>query len=133
MTWLGLFSDEKIGTKVTTLLDAVCQLFVEKLQYGAGERDMLVMRHTFVAEFADKTETLTSSLVDFGIPHGDTSMSRTVSLPVAIATRLVLEGKYTKPGLSVPTCPELYNPILAELETMNIKFVEKLVKAEPKK
>jgi hypothetical protein len=94
---------------------------------------MLVMRHTFVAEFADHVETMTSSLVDFGIPHGDTSMSRTVSLPVAIATRLVLEGKYTKPGLSVPTCPELYNPILAELETMNIKFVEKLVKSEPKK
>jgi len=54
-------------------------------------------------------------------------MSRTVSLPVAIATRLVLEGKYTKPGLSIPSIPELYVPILNELETMNIVFKEQEV------
>jgi len=51
-------------------------------------------------------------------------MSRTVSLPVAIATRLVLEGKYTTPGLSVPVVPELYNPILDELEQLGIRFVD---------
>ncbi len=48
-------------------MDAVCQLFVEKMQYAPGERDMLVMQHTFVAEYADRRETLTSTLVDFGI------------------------------------------------------------------
>lgn len=113
---------------MNTLLDAVCQLFVEKLQYAPGERDMLVMQHTFEAHFADHRETITSSLVDFGIANGDTSMSRTVSLPVAIAARLVLEGRYTRPGLSIPTTPELYTPILAELEQFNIRFVEKTVK-----
>lgn len=117
---------------VKTFLDALCQLFVAKLAYAPGERDMLVMQHTFVAEFADRIETLTSSLTDFGIANGDTSMSRTVSYPVAIATRLVLEGKYTKPGLSIPIVPELYLPILKELANLDIHFIERTVKVEPK-
>jgi len=55
-------------------------------------------------------------------------MSRTVSLPVAIATKLVLEGKLSHlKGLVIPTLPELYNPILEELKTFNIYFEEKLV------
>mgnify|MGYP000738915826 CR=1 FL=1 len=47
-----------------------------------GERDAVVLFHEFKAWFAedDHYERLTSSLVDFGVPHGDTSMSRTVSL-----------------------------------------------------
>lgn len=32
-----------------------------------------------------------STLITFGEPNGDTAMSRTVSFPVAIAIRLVLE------------------------------------------
>jgi saccharopine dehydrogenase-like NADP-dependent oxidoreductase len=129
LAWLGLFSGtERVGAKITTLLDAVCQLFVEKLQYAPGERDMLVMQHKFEAEFEGHRETITSSLVDYGIANGDTSMSRTVSLPVAIAARLVLDGRFTRPGLSIPTCPELYVPILNELESFDIRFVEKTVK-----
>jgi len=56
-------------------------------------------------------------------------MSRTVSLPVAIATKLVLEGKLSHlKGLVIPTIPELYNPILDELKSnFNICFEEKLV------
>lgn len=59
-------------------------------------------------------------------------MSRTVSLPVAIAVRLVLDGKFTKTGLQIPIIPELYNPILDELESLNIKFVEKVEKVTKK-
>lgn len=59
-------------------------------------------------------------------------MSRTVSLPVAIAIRLVFEGKISLKGLQIPIIPEFYVPILAELETYGIKFVEKVVKSVPK-
>jgi hypothetical protein len=40
-----------------------------RMQYGEGERDLLVMKHTFVAEFeATKTrEIYTSRMIDFGI------------------------------------------------------------------
>jgi hypothetical protein len=59
-------------------------------------------------------------------------MSRTVSLPVAIAVRLVLEGKIKLTGLQIPIVPELYNPILNELDQLGIKFVEKVEKVETK-
>lgn len=89
------------------------------MQYGAGERDMLLMKHTFIAEYPEgKKEKITCTLIDYGLPNGDSSMARTVSLPVAISIRLVLEGKFTTPGLQIPIIKELYEPILQELEAL---------------
>lgn len=63
------------------------------MQYSAGERDMILMKHTFIAEYPDgKKEKITCTLIDYGIPNGDSSMARTVALPVGVAIRLVLEG-----------------------------------------
>jgi hypothetical protein len=47
-------------------------------------------------------------------------MARTVSLPAAIATRLILEDKINLTGVLAPVMPEVYNPVLDELETMEI-------------
>ena len=124
LEWLGLFSDEKIPPTVTTQLDALCHLFEEKLQYSPGERDMIVMHHEFIASYPDKKEKITSTLIDFGIPNGDSSMSRTVALPVAIASRLILEDKINLVGVHRPVLPELYNPILKELKEQNISMEE---------
>jgi len=132
MEWLGLFSDQPVPKGVDTFLDALCHVCKEKMQYKAGERDMLVMRHEMVFDYPDRKEFVTCTMVDYGIPNGDSSMSRTVSIPVAIAVRLVLEGKTTLTGIQIPTIPELYNPILDELETLNIKYVEKVEKVEKK-
>jgi saccharopine dehydrogenase-like NADP-dependent oxidoreductase len=66
-------------------------------------------------------------MVDFGIPGGDSSMARTVSLPLAIATRLIAEGRITMKGVQTPVHAEIYEPVLDELETLNIKMVEKRI------
>ncbi len=94
------------------------------MPYEEGERDMLVMHHEFVAEYPDRKEAITSTMLDFGIPNGDTSMSRTVGLPAAIATRMILEGTITRKGVLVPVTPDIYNPVMAELEKMDIGFKE---------
>eukprot|EP01120_Amphizonella_sp_Union-15-10_P000878 TRINITY_DN1092_c0_g1_i1.p1 TRINITY_DN1092_c0_g1~~TRINITY_DN1092_c0_g1_i1.p1 ORF type:complete len:484 (-),score=99.55 TRINITY_DN1092_c0_g1_i1:77-1432(-) len=127
ITWLGLNSNEKIPPNLDTPLDMLCQLMLSKMKYEKNERDMLLMRHRFVAEYPDSNEVqiITSTLIDYGIEGGDSSMSRTVSYPVAIALRLFLQGKVKiAPGLHVPTVKELYVPILEELEQLGIKFVE---------
>ncbi len=72
------------------------------------------------AEFEDKTEHITSTLIDYDTPNGDTSMARTTSLPLAICTRLVLEGHFTRPGLCIPTVKELYEPILKACRTRTL-------------
>jgi len=125
--WLGLLENKQVNPKVDTNLDLLCDVMLSKMQYEKGERDMLLMKHSFVAEYPDKKQrqNITSTLLAYGHDNGDSAMSRTVSYPVAIVIRLVLEGKVKLIGLHIPIEPELYTPILAELETMGIKFVEK--------
>lgn len=97
-----------------------------KLAYLPGERDMIVLQHEFFASYPKSgKETIVSTLIDFGIPGGDSSMARTVGLPAAIGTKLILEGKIRETGIHIPVSPEIYLPILAELKTLNIAFKEK--------
>ncbi|MHA1136179.1 MAG: saccharopine dehydrogenase C-terminal domain-containing protein [Candidatus Thorarchaeota archaeon] len=123
--WLGLFDEREIDSKVNTRLDALCTLFEEKMNYAPGERDMIVMHHEFIAEYPDKKQKITSTMIDYGIPNGDSSMSRTVALPVAIASRMILEGRINLTGVYRPIIPEIYEPILEELATMDISLEER--------
>jgi saccharopine dehydrogenase (NADP+, L-glutamate forming) len=43
-------------------------------------------------------------------------MAKTVGLPLAIAVKLICSGQFNQPGLFIPVVPELFNPILQELE-----------------
>jgi saccharopine dehydrogenase-like NADP-dependent oxidoreductase len=127
LEWLGLFSDETVPD-VGNYLDILSERMQQKLFFKEGEKDLLILRHRFIVENKDKSrDMITSTLIDFGIPFGDSSMARTVSLPMAIGTRLIAEGKIAMKGVLTPVHPEIYNPVLAELETLNIKMVEKRI------
>jgi len=63
-------------------------------------------------------------MIDYGIPNGDSSMSRLVGLPAAVAARMILQGKINLTGVHVPMIPEIYKPVLAELATLGISFQE---------
>ena len=124
--WLGLLSDEKIELEKGSPLDVLVHLLLEKLQYGESERDMIILRHEFFCYYPEdgRREKTVSMLVDFGIPKGDTAMARTVSLPAAVGTKLMLEGKINEKGVKIPVSPEIYEPVLLELENLDIKFKE---------
>ena len=124
--WLGLFSDKVLPKDKDNPLDYMNVLTLEKMSLSEDERDMIVMHHEFVAKYPNKKEYITSTLVDYGIPNDDSSVARTVSIPAAIATKMILEGKINITGVHIPVIPEIYNPILDELEEMNIKFSEKV-------
>lgn len=124
--WLGLFDDKPMNRKEDTTFEITSDLMIEKMQLGGDERDMCIMQHVFLAEYADgKQEVIKSSLMDFGTLNTDTSIARTVALPAAVAVRMILEGKITETGVHIPVIPEIYNPILDALEEMNIKMTEK--------
>ena len=52
-------------------------------------------------------------------------MARTVSLPAAIATKLILNGQIGLTGVHIPVAKEIYKPVLEELETMDIKLIDR--------
>ncbi|MFX1535389.1 MAG: saccharopine dehydrogenase C-terminal domain-containing protein [Promethearchaeota archaeon] len=125
--WLDLFSTKTIPFEKSSPLDILVAVMLDKMQYEKGERDMLILQHEFIAEYPDRKERIFSTMIDFGIKDGPSSMSRTVSLPAAIGVRLILEGKISSTGVQIPVTPEFYEPILEELEQLNIVCKEKVV------
>jgi saccharopine dehydrogenase (NADP+, L-glutamate forming) len=51
-------------------------------------------------------------------------MAKTVGLPLAIAAKLLLQGKIKSRGVVIPVVGEIYEPVLAELAELGICFVE---------
>ena len=130
LEWLGLFSDETIP-EFDNYLDILSKRLQEKLYYKDGEKDMLLMRHRFVVENKDKSrDMITSTMIDFGIPGGDSSMARTVSLPLCIGVKLMAEDAFKLTGVRIPIKKEIYEPVLEELEKLNIKMDERRVPLE---
>jgi len=125
MEWLGLFSNEPMNRKEDSSFEVVSDLMIAKMMIQPEERDMVVMQHTFLASYPDgKQEVIKSRMLDFGTLKTDTSVARTVALPAACGVEMILEGKITVKGVYIPVIPDIYNPILDQLETMNIKMVE---------
>lgn len=125
--WLGLFSDDIVLGN--NYLDILGEKMQEKMKYEDGERDMLILKHKFIVENKDKSrDMITSTMIDYGIPYGDTSMARTVSLPLGIGVKLMAENKIDLNGVVRPIKKEIYRPVLKELEKLNIKLIEKKVR-----
>jgi saccharopine dehydrogenase-like NADP-dependent oxidoreductase len=126
LEWLGLFDETPLPAPKGSALDNLTLLMIDRLRYEEGERDMIVLQHDFLARTgAGRPERIVSTLIDYGVPGGDSSMSRTVGLPAAIGARLVLEGRIKLTGVQVPVHPEIYGPILDELEALGLRFEEK--------
>jgi len=123
--WLGLFSDKEMGYAVTSPYEITSDLMIKLMWLGDNERDMVIMQHLFLATYHDgKREVISSRMLDFGTPATNTSIARTVALPAAMAVKMILTGKITLHGVYRPVLPEIYNPILDELERNGIKMEE---------
>ncbi|MBI3501738.1 MAG: saccharopine dehydrogenase NADP-binding domain-containing protein [Bacteroidetes bacterium] len=137
LDWLGIFKNQKIGLKDSSPAEILLDLLMKKWRLKPRDKDMVVMQHVFeytspksqVPSFKKtakrKVQRLTSSMVVIGEDQINTAMSKTVGLPLGIATKLILEGKINLTGVWIPTVKEIYNPVLAELEKYGITFVEK--------
>ena len=123
LKWLGLFDETPVSITRGTNVDVLVDLMLKKMSYAPGERDMILVHDEIIAQFGERREKRLSTLRVEGIPHGDSAMSRAVSLPAAIASRRILEGKLKLTGVHMPTLSEIYQPILDELEAdFDFKF-----------
>lgn len=137
LEWLGLFQADAARQIAhlfpKTILDGIAALMSHTMTYRSGECDMVVMRHDIISskpetgshESKATKKRYRSSLVVFGELDGETAMAQTVGLPVAIGTRLLLENQIES-GVVIPVLPQIYQPILRELDELGIRMTEQV-------
>ncbi len=127
--WLGIFNEQPIlETEKATPAELLQEILVGKLSLADGDKDMLVMIHEFEYTLNNQLHKITSSMVNIGEDQVYTSMSNTVGIPAAICAKMILTGRLQKTGVTLPIEPDVYLPILEELETYHISFVEEETK-----
>jgi len=125
LEWLGLFKKVPMGRGIDSTFEVTSDLMINKMALGPDERDMVVLQHTFLAGYSNgRKEVIRSRMLDFGTLATNTSIARTVALPAAIGAEMILSGKIAVKGVHIPVIPEIYNPVLEQLESMNIRMVE---------
>ena len=125
LRWLGLFEETVIGLKDATPAQMLQHILEKKWSMKPEDKDMIVMWHK-IGFIKDGQKFVTeSSMVVKGDDEHNTSMAKTVGLPLAIATRMILENRITTRGVLLPLSKNVYEPVLEELSKNGISFKEK--------
>jgi alpha-aminoadipic semialdehyde synthase len=127
-----------LPSKPMAPIDLFTLILAHKLRYQRNERDMVVLSHEITVSRSSHNspsvsstpgvavegdETHTSTMIAFGTPTAS-AMSRTVGLPVALATLTVLDGHVRARGVQGPTMEDVYGPVLRGLEENGLGMKE---------
>lgn len=125
---LDIFNAKKmVELKKATPAQILQKILQDSWMLKDDDKDMIVMYHKFGYRLDGKKYQIDATMVTTGEDQTYTAMSKTVGLPVAMATLDILNGKITTPGVQIPITKEVYDPILAELKEYGIEFHEKEV------
>jgi saccharopine dehydrogenase-like NADP-dependent oxidoreductase len=123
--FLGMDDDETlINRGKCSAADVLQFVLEEKLALNPDDKDMIVMLHEIDYQKDNQNHSILSSLIVKGENNLRTAMAKTVGLPLAIAAKLILQGKIKTTGLHIPIIPEIYEPVLEELKEYGIEFFE---------
>ncbi|MBS1508466.1 MAG: saccharopine dehydrogenase NADP-binding domain-containing protein [Bacteroidetes bacterium] len=125
LSWSGLFSDEKIGLDKGTPAQILEHILTKKWKLSPGDKDFIVMWHRFTYRLGGKQKEIQAWLTSTGDDEIQTAMAKTVGLPLAIAYKLLLQGKIKSRGVVIPIMEEIYAPILRELNELGIGLIER--------
>jgi saccharopine dehydrogenase-like NADP-dependent oxidoreductase len=124
--WTGILTDHVIGLKKASPAMILQHLLEKKWLLEPSDKDMIVMQHLFAyTNNKGLQKACTSTLVVIGENSEKTAMAKTVGLPLAMAVRRLIKGEIKLRGVQIPVMPEIYEPILKELEEYGIVFEEK--------
>ena len=128
LKWLGIFDSRKIGVPGLTPAKVLQKILEEKWRLDPEDKDMIVMQHQF--DYLQDGEHIKkyATMVYIGQDTKHTAMSMTVGLPLAMTARRILEGGFHEIGVQLPIHPQIYNPVLSELNEYHISFMEEEVR-----
>ena len=124
LRWSGLFSNEEVGLSEGTPAKILEHILNKRWRLLPGDKDLIVMWHRLGYVLNGTPRTMISHLTVAGKDETQTAMAKTVGLPLGIAAKLLLQGKISHRGVVIPVHEEIYKPVLAELSSLNISFVE---------
>lgn len=124
LSFLDLESDKPINMASDTPANLLLCILKDKWKLLDGEHDRIVMIH-YINYTLNKKNFLQKAILEVeGESSKHTAMAKTVGLPMAIAAKLILNGKIKARGVCMPITPEFYLPILKELKEYGIEFKE---------
>lgn len=123
---MGLFSTTPIdvGGRSVVPREVAAALLFPRWSYGEDEIDMTVLRVTATGRRKGRPTELQWDMVDRRAPGGATSMSRTTAFPATLVTRMLLDGRFSAPGVHPPELlgriPGVLDDVLAGLRERGI-------------
>jgi spermidine synthase len=64
LRWIGVFGQEKVVAR-QSILDTLCATLEQKMAYGKGERDMVMLQHKFEIQLKDGTKVCLNRYLNF--------------------------------------------------------------------
>ena len=128
LVWAGLFSSQMFPFESGSPAQCLEYILRQVWTLEETDKDLIVMYHKIGWEKDGERLMVESSMGVEGQSATQTAMASTVGLPLAIASRLILEGKIENTGVQLPMTAQWYAPILAELSAdFGVQFYEKSV------
>ena len=122
--FLSIRSTEPIPFKIFSSALLLQYLLEKNLVMKPDDKDMIIMVHEIEYLKNNEHKKVTSCLIVKGEDQVHTAMAKTIGLPLAIATKLILQNKIKLTGLHIPVIAEIYEPVLQELAMNGIQFQE---------
>ena len=118
LKYLGILNGDMINLGEQTNAGILQHVLDTRLKMEPTDKDMIEFERRNMAT------KLHSYMIVQGEDNLRTAMAKTVGLPLGIMAKLVLSGSLQLTGLHIPVMPEVYNPVLRELEEYDIRFEE---------
>jgi saccharopine dehydrogenase (NADP+, L-glutamate forming) len=122
LRWLGFFSNEVIGKENGSPAQILEHILDKKWKLLPQDIDQVIMWHRFTYLHENRVMEMNASLCTLGDDAVNTAMAKTVGLPLAIATQLLVQLQISETGVVIPTRKKIYQPILKALKPLGIEL-----------
>jgi alpha-aminoadipic semialdehyde synthase len=94
---LGLLADDTHVDKRSNPLDTLSAYLAKRLAFASNERDIVILHHQVGVTWPSAANEGQLKTIDM-VVYGDSkhsAMAKTVGLPAAIATQMILQSRFT--------------------------------------
>lgn len=124
LNFIGFTDKNSIIKNDGSAAEILQSILVDKWKLNSEDTDWVVMLHFFEYTLHGKNFEIESYLSLEGETSTYTAMSKTVGMPIAFATELILHDKIKARGVLMPTDRDIYLPILKRLAETGIEFID---------